>query len=206
MKDLVFYVHGRGGAASEAAHYAPLFPEREVVGLDYRGTTPWEAGAEVRSALDAQKEQYDRVTLIANSIGAYYSMHAGVDALIEKAYFISPIVDMEGLIRGMMARAGVTEEALRALGVIPTGFGEDLSWEYLCYVRSHPIRWEAPTEILYGERDELTPLETMEAFAKKHDAPLTVMPGGEHWFHTPEQLRFLDEWIRKNKDRGVSLC
>ena len=34
-------------------------------------------------------------------------------------------------------------------------------------------------------------------FAKKHNAMLTVMEGGEHWFHTEEQMRFLDEWIIK---------
>ena len=204
MKDLVLYVHGRGGAASEAARYAPLFPGREVVGLDYRGATPWEAGAEVREALEARKKRCGRVTLIANSIGAYYCMHAGVDRQIEKAYFISPIVDMEALIRGMMARSGVTEEALRARGVIPAGSGEALSWEYLCYVRSHPIRWDAPTEILYGEADALTPYQTAAAFAAAHGAGLTVMPGGEHWFHTDAQLRFLDDWLRRCEGRAIT--
>ena len=28
-------------------------------------------------------------------------------------------------------------------------------------------------------------------------ATLEVMPGGEHWFHTPEQMAFLDGWIKK---------
>lgn len=27
-------------------------------------------------------------------------------------------------------------------------------------------------------------------------ADLTVMPGGEHWFHTPEQMQFLDDWMK----------
>ena len=52
------------------------------------------------------------------------------------------------LIRGMMASAGVTERELKARGESPTAFGETLSWEYLRYVRSHPIRWSAPTRIL----------------------------------------------------------
>ena len=30
-----------------------------------------------------------------------------------------------------------------------------------------------------------------------HQVSLTVMEGGEHWFHTEEQMRFLDEWIRE---------
>ena len=35
----------------------------------------------------------------------------------------------------------------------------------------------------------------MSRFAARIGAPLTVMPGGEHWFHTPEQMAFLDAWI-----------
>lgn len=53
----------------------------------------------------------------------------------------------------------------------------------------------APTKILYGEKDNLTSFETMKEFADKHKARLTVMKGGEHWFHTEEQMNFLDMWI-----------
>ena len=28
-------------------------------------------------------------------------------------------------------------------------------------------------------------------------AGLTVMEGGEHWFHTKEQMRFLDRWMQE---------
>lgn len=34
MKDLIVYVHGKGGSAEEAEHFKPLFPESEVVGFD----------------------------------------------------------------------------------------------------------------------------------------------------------------------------
>ena len=198
MKELVLYVHGRGGSAAESERYRPLFPGREVIGLEYHGTTPWEAGREIREAAERLKSEYGAVTLIANSIGAFFAMHAGIDAMLKKAYFISPVVDMERLILDMMARAGVTEERLKAERVIETGFGEELSWAYLCYVREHPLRWSAETEILYGEKDELSSLESISAFAKEHGAALTVMENGEHWFHTDAQLRFLDEWILKS--------
>ena len=46
------------------------------------------------------------------------------------------------------------------------------------------------------QRDDLTPLETISDFANKYGATLTVMESGEHWFHTEEQMRFLDDWIR----------
>ena len=103
--------------------------------------------------------------------------------------------DMEALIAGMMARANVSEAELRTRREIRTDSGETLSWDWLCDVRSHPLRWTVPTRILYGERDFLTPFETMARFAARIGAPLTVMPGGEHWFHTPEQMAFLDAWI-----------
>ena len=85
---------------------------------------------------------------------------------------------------------------MKKKGVISTSFGEDLSWDYLCYVREHPIRWEAQTAILYGRKDNLTSLDTITEFAKNHNAKLTVMENGEHWFHTEEQMLLLDEWIR----------
>lgn len=192
----VLYIHGKGGSAAESERYQPLFPGCVVVGLDYRTFTPWETGQEIRAAVEALRDKYDGVILIANSIGAYFTLHAGVDRIIEKAYFISPVVDMETLILSMMRGAGVTEAQLQRAGTVPTPFGEDLSWDYLCYVRSHPVRWMAPTAILYGEQDNLTPFETIDAFAKQHRASLTVMKSGEHWFHTEEQLRFLDDWIR----------
>ena len=38
-----------------------------------------------------------------------------------------------------------------------------------------------------------------ENLAEQHDAVLTVMGNGEHWFHTAEQMRFWDDWIRNNE-------
>ena len=193
----ILYIHGKNGSATECEHYKPLFPECEVIGLDYQTFTPWETGAEIRFAIEKLKSEYDTIILIANSIGAFFSMNAGIDPVIKKAYFISPIVDMERLIADMVAWANVTEDELKEKGIIHTSFGEDLSWEYLSYVRVHPIKWNAPTVILYGIKDNLTSFETISAFAEKHNAKLTVMENGEHWFHTEEQMRFLDDWIVK---------
>lgn len=107
---------------------------------------------------------------------------------------------MEKLICDMMKWANVTEDELHARGEIPTEFGETLSWDYLCYVRAHPIVWSVPSRILYGEHDNLTSFETISDFAKRIGAPLTVMKGGEHWFHTEEQMKFagrrLEESLR----------
>ena len=180
MKELVLYIHGKGGFSGESEHYKPLFPECEVVGLDYQTFTPWETGKEIREAVTKMNAEYDSITLIANSIGAFFSMNAG-------------------LILNMMSWADVKEKELEEKGVVSTSFGEDLSWQYLCYVREHPVCWTVPTRILYGSRDNLTSYETISAFAKAHDADLTVMEEGEHWFHTDGQMRYLDNWIKEGR-------
>lgn len=197
MKNMVVYVHGKGGSAAEAEHYKALFPDSEVVGFDYQSQTPWEAKEEFPRFFSEQRKRCDSLTLIANSIGAFFSLSSLDETLVDRAYFISPVVDMEKLIGNMMQWANVTEWELAEKGELPTDFGETLSWAYLCYVRAHPIDWRVPTRILYGAQDNLTSLETISAFAGKLGAELTVMPEGEHWFHTPEQMRFLDAWLIK---------
>ena len=218
---LVLYIHGKGGNAGEAEHYKELFPQADVYGFDYQSEYPWEAKVEFVSELEKWKQQYDKIILIANSIGAFFSIQSGIDDYIDQAYFISPIVNMEKLICDMMGWAGVTEQELEEKQIIPVEFGDDLSWEYLQYVRKNPIKWDTPTRILYGSEDMLQSLDTIYAFAENGNAqkgnsenrsrhqvedahepdtttmkyPVTVMEGGEHWFHTEEQMEFLDQWI-----------
>ena len=79
----VLYIHGKGGSVAECEHYKPLFPESEVIDLDYQTFTPWETGDEIHSAVAKLKSQYEHVILIANSIGAFFCMNAGIDDMIE---------------------------------------------------------------------------------------------------------------------------
>lgn len=65
-------------------------------------------------------------------------------------------------------------------------------WNYV----EHPVEsWQSPTTILYGSADNLTSHETIHAFAEIQNAELTVLKGGEHWFHTEEQVAFLEKWF-----------
>ena len=197
MDQVIIYIHGQGGNVDEAKHYEALFENQKVIGIDYKSETPWEAAEEFSKLYDDIAGEYKSVILIANSIGAYFAMSALAGKKIEKAIFISPIVDMEKLIMDMMGFANISENELRDAGVIKTSFGQTLSWEYLSYVRATPINWTIPTSILYGEKDTMTSIETINKFAKQVGAKLTVMKNGEHWFHTEEQMSFLDDWISK---------
>lgn len=205
------FVHGKCGCKEEAkafagiacpAGYAVLaidLPEHGERKAMQNAFHPWTVVPELQTVMAYMKTLWREVSLRANSIGVYFSMLAFAGTDIRRALFVSPIVDMETLILGMMTWAGVTEDALRERGEIPTESGEPLSWRYLCWVREHPVEsWRCPTAILYAGRDDLTARGTVEAFVRKHHAALTVMENGEHWFHTAEQLEVLSAWERDN--------
>lgn len=205
------FIHGQDGNKEEAAAFAEIAVPAgyQVLGIDLPqhgarkaetgGFDPWTVVPELQEVLTERKLHWSKISLRANSIGAYFSMLAFQHEQIFKALFVSPIVDMEQLILDMMGWTGVTEEALRAQGEIPTNFGQTLSWSYLCWVRQHPLTaWETPTSILYAGHDNLTSRQTVTAFSEKHNAILTVYEEGEHWFHTPKQCDRLREWERQN--------
>lgn len=199
MKNVIVYVHGKGGNAEEANYYRKFFNDDfDIIGFDYKSENPWDARSEFSDYFDSIIPEYNKTILIANSIGAYFSLISLADKKIEKAMLISPIVDMERLIIDMMTWANVSEEELSIKKEIETPFGETLSWEYLSYVRKNPIHWNIPTGILYAEKDNMTSISTMTDFSKNINANVTVMTGGEHWFHTKEQKDFLDNWIKIN--------
>lgn len=196
MKKLIIYIHGKGGNAEESKHFDNLFPDGDVIGFDYKSATPCDARIEFSKFFESVSKEYDDVEIIANSIGAYFAMNSLSNKRIAKAFFISPVVDMEKLIAKMMTWANVTEQELELKKEIPTAMGETLSWKYLCFVKAHPVVWNIPTHILYGEHDNLTSIDTISEFSAKINATLTILKGGEHWFHTAEQELFLDNWIR----------
>lgn len=203
----VLAVHGQGGNKEEAALLGEVACPRgwQVLSIDLPGHgertgevetfDPWHAVPELHQALDFARGRWDSVALYANSLGAYFSLLAFPEAPLVRCLFVSPVVDMEQLIRTMMGWAGVTEARLEREGTIPTDFGQTLSWDYWTYVRRHPVTaWPAPTEILYAGGDALVDRRTVEDFAARFRCGLTVMEAGEHWFHTPEQLAFLRRW------------
>lgn len=197
MEIVILYIHGKGGNALEAKQYKDNCLGFDIVGLDYEIDFPWIVEKPINDIYYRLSHQYECIYVIANSIGAYFTMHTLKNCKIEKALFISPIVNMERVILDMMKYANVSEEQLRHEGEIKTDFGEILSWKYLKFVRNHPIEWYVPTEILYPQNDHLTSIKTINEFVSKHNAKLTIMENGEHWFHTDEQLTFLNHWMKK---------
>ena len=198
MKNVAVYIHGKGGSVNEADYYKKFFnDEYELIAFDYKSELPWEAKEEFQKYFADISSRYNDVVLIANSIGAYFSLISLSNFPIKKAIFISPVVDMESLILDMLNRENISEEELRLKKVIHTSFAETLSWEYLSFARSNPIIWNIPSTILYGKNDNITSFKTIIDFSEKINADLTVMENGEHWFHTEEQMLFLDNCFEK---------
>lgn len=198
MKKTIIYIHGKGGSSFEINQYKESCLGFDMIGIDYNEYLPWIVEKQIKLVYEKVEKTYDEIYILANSIGAYFAMHSLQKVNIKKALFISPILDMEQLILNMMNWANVSEETLCEKKEISTDFGEILSWKYLCFVRENPIVWNIPTEILYGEKDNLTSRETVDKFIKNHNAHLTVMENGEHWFHTEKQLIFLNNWLKQS--------
>ena len=196
MENAVIYIHGKYGTAEEGEHYKKFFNKADIIGFEYTSEYPWDFQKEFSNFIDNIYTKYKKISIIANSIGAYFTMLSLTNKNIEKAFFISPIVDMEKLIVDMMLSENIKEEELHKKKKIKTSFGETLSWDYLTFARKNPIEWNIPTYILYGENDDLTSYETILNFTNKSKANLTIMKGGEHWFHTDEQIEFLNNWIK----------
>jgi hydrolase len=200
MKKAAVYIHGKGGSADEAHYYKKFFDdEYDIIGFDYKSELPWEVKVEFQKYFIDIFSKYNEVVLIANSIGAYFSLISIslYGNFIKKAMFISPVVDMEQLILDIMKKAGVSEKELSLKKIINTSFGESLSWEYLSYVRNNPIKWNIPSSILYGKNDNITSLKIISDFANRINADLTVMDNGEHRFYTEKQMIFMDNWFKK---------
>lgn len=201
------FLHGQSGHKEEGERFAQIANPKgwQVAAIDLpqhgqrqggaEPFLPWVVVPELEQVWQELQGRWKRIALRANSIGAWLAMLALAGKPVDTCLFVSPVVDMENLIQTMMTWAGVTEERLEREREIPTDFGQTLSWDYLKYVRQHPVHaLSAHTNILYGDQDNLVPQPVVERFAQAEGAHLTVYPGGEHWFHTPEQMKVMGTW------------
>lgn len=164
----------------------------------------WKCVEDLAAVMDYAEERAAEISLFGCSMGAYFSLLACQNRPVRRALFLSPVVDMEQVIRGIMAMAGVTEEQLRERGTIENPV-ETLYWDYFRYVQEHPIlAWRSPTSILRGEGDTLSAYGSVAAFSERFGCTLEEQAGGEHWFHTEEQLAYYRRWLRKEmEEKGL---
>lgn len=138
------------------------------------------------------------VSLYGCSLGAYFSLHAYQDRTFANCLFQSLILDMEYLIRQMFLWFGITEERLAKEKEIDTPI-DLMSWEYFQYVLAHPVtKWNSPTHILYGGRDDLQSLAVIEQFAKRFGCEVTLSENSQHPFMEEADLPIVHQWLCKH--------
>lgn len=139
---------------------------------------------------------WKEVSLYACSLGAYFSLNAYHACNIKKCLFQSPILDMEYLIKQMMTWFGVSEERLAQEKEVDTPI-DIMTWDYYQYVKAHSIqKWDIPTSILFGGKDNLQSLEVVKKFAGKFDCVLTVAENSEHSFMGEGDGQIVVQWLR----------
>ena len=154
--------------------------------------------ADLHKMMSYAKEKWSTISLFANSLGAYFSLLAFPNEPLEKALFLSPVVDMERTISNMMSWFNITEKQLESEQNISTPIGQMLYWDYYCYVKEHPIKsWNIPTYILYGEKDDVCEYDTIETFKNQFGCNLQILKNCEHYFHTSEQVSLYESWLKQ---------
>lgn len=152
---------------------------------------------DLKSIIEYAKTSYNEINLWACSMGAYFSLLAYKDEKIKQCLFLSPVVNMKIIIDNMMLWSNTTEEELMKKKEIKTDFGQTLYWDYYLYVKEKPItNWNKKTYILYGSKDNMQNEEIIKSFSDKFNCELTILEGGEHYFHTEEQLKYYKEWLK----------
>ncbi|MBR3292636.1 MAG: hypothetical protein IKI66_10730 [Bacteroidales bacterium] len=176
---IFLFVHGLHGRKEEALAFAEVVVPKgyQVLGIDMSVEhKPWEVLPLLKDIRDYLFENWKNVSIRANSIGSWFALLAFQNMKVEQAMLVSPILDMKKFIELMPQR-------------------ED---DYYEWVVNHPItRWDASTYILRPAVDPVVSEEVGRDFISQHQCQVTIMPNGEHWFHTPEQLAFLKAWEEK---------
>lgn len=202
------YVHGKLSSKDAAAVFAQIAQEKgfQVLSFDLpqhgdRAETSercdiWNGTRDLKRMCDAAFARWQQVSLFGCSLGAYFSLHVCGDYPFRNCLFQSPIVDMAYLIRQMMAWFHVTEERLEREGEVDTPI-DILSWDYFQYVLAHPItRWDIPTAILYGGKDNLQSRQVMQDFANRFSCRLSISEFSEHPFMQPQDDLIVEDWMR----------
>lgn len=178
--DKVFlFVHGHGGNKEEARAFADVVNHLgyQVIGIDLPVMEMPDRVMELLSDVTQYlKQNYRSINVRANSIGCWFAMLAFQQGGLDKALFVSPLLDMKAFIDS----------------------ADDKDERYYEWVVSHPIeRWDAETFILRPQRDAVVAEKVYESFLSLHPCQVEIVENGEHWFHTADQLEILRQWEKK---------
>ena len=158
-----------------------------------------ECVADLKKILIYTKIHWKSISLMANSIGAYFSLVAYKEEILKQCLFISPVVNMERIIKNIMKCSNISDQQLHKEKEITTTNEQKLYWDCYQYVKNNPIqKWNVPTSILYGKEDMVCEYEYIFYFSEKFHCKVDVSYTSKHYFHTEEDLRIYRNWLKTN--------
>ena len=201
------FVHGKMSNKEDAAGFASMAEEKgyQTISFDLpehgeRSEEDYEfhifnAMKDLNIMADYVFARWNKVALYGCSIGAHFSLYTYLNRPFTKCLFQSPILDMKYLIEQMFNWFQITPELLEQQGAIETPI-DTMRWDYYQYIQAHPVtRWEIPTCILYGDRDDLQSIRVVEDFARRFGCSLTVSEGSEHPFMKERDQEVVRNWL-----------
>ncbi len=203
------FVHGKQSRKEYARQFAKIAEEKgfQTISFDLpehgerndgERCDVWGGKKDVEEIYDYSKSRWTHLSLFACSIGAYFSLSSLSEKKIKKALFQSPIVDLRALTENMMLWFDVSKEKLEKEREIKTPI-DVLRWDCYNYILSHPIeKWNVPTAVLYGGKDNLQTREVISRFCERFGAALTVEESCEHPFMAEGDEKILEAWYREN--------
>ena len=205
-RKVYLYVHGKNGCKEEAERFAQTACSAgwQVLAIDLpehgarkdrpEQLLPWAVVPEIQAVYARMQPVWPHIRLYGVSIGAWLAMQALRQQTPEKALLVSPVVDMETLILSLMQRA-VTEEQLQAAGEIPTETLRDAFVAVSVLGAGASLQWQHPPRCCTADTDALTGHTRGDgAVPRQSGAHLTILEGGEHWFHTEYSWPLLQSW------------
>ena len=161
--------------------------------------TPQNCVSDLRAVYAYARTLSEDVSLFGCSIGAYFSLLAFKNVAFTRTMFLSPVVNMENVIKSMMSYCGISEQRLSQERIINLPDGAVLDYDYYTYVRNNPIRppWHGAMSILYGSYDNLVTLKEISEFGTKFKAKVDILDKGKHFFSTERELDALEHWAEK---------
>ena len=141
---------------------------------------------------------YTSVSILACSLGVYYSLLAYQDEVIDRCAFLSPVVDLIELTNDLLDNDKKSvqdvfdnQEIMLSNGVLVK------SIDYH-YILEHPItKWSHKTFILYGQKDSLIPYTSIQRFKQKFNCDCFISQESEHYFHTNEDMNQIEVWLNQ---------
>jgi len=204
---IFIHVHGKMSRKEEAQQFALIAEKKgyQTISFDlpehgertdhsYRCDV-WNGMHDLNIISDFVFSKWEKVSLFACSLGAYFALNAYADKKFEQVLFQSPIVNMEWLVEQMMLWSGITVAQLEQEKEIDTPI-DVLRWDYYQYIKEHPVRrWHAGTKILYGKLDTLQDEKCILQFVEEFHGELTISKGSEHAFMGKRDPKIVQEWL-----------